>query len=433
MTIDRRQLVRIGSTFSLGSVFAGLALRRADAANSAKLVRTGDGVFELPPGFSSVVLDESGGTMNDGYLVPALPDGMACFAGEITGSAGDLVLMRNHEVGRLDFLKSPYRLNKLPDDKAYDKLSGGGVTRVVIDPKSGKVRSRNLVLAGTARNCSGGKSPWGWLTCEESLDDGHGYVFLCDPKAAVVQAPVRIPSYGRFNHEAATVDPATLIAYLTEDRGDGCFYRFVPASPQKPFEGRLEALAIVGKPRLQTGAAGIAVGTSWNIEWVPIKDVDPKGDTLREEAHSKGAALISRGEGLWLDGADVYFSATSGGLKSRGQIFRLRAAASPGARLELVADGGTSDLDMPDNITVAPWGDLFVAEDGAGGNSLRLVKPTGEVRTFANCVRSSSELAGVCFDPAGERLFVNVQSEGLTMMVTGPFRQWADAKSQQSP
>ena len=34
----------------------------------------------------------------------------------------------------------------------------------------------------------------GWLTCEESVTEGHGYVFLCDPLADSVQDAVRIPA-----------------------------------------------------------------------------------------------------------------------------------------------------------------------------------------------------------------------------------------------
>ncbi|MHC8863601.1 alkaline phosphatase PhoX [Arenicellales bacterium IMCC57338] len=43
------------------------------------------------------------------------------------------------------------------------------------------VKSTNFILTGTSRNCSGGASPYGWLSCEETEEDGHGYVFLCDP------------------------------------------------------------------------------------------------------------------------------------------------------------------------------------------------------------------------------------------------------------
>ena len=62
--------------------------------------------------------------------------------------------------------------------EAYDPEGTGGVTRVVLDAKSLELVSSNLVLAGTYWNCAGGLSPWGWLSCEETLSTGHGYVFV---------------------------------------------------------------------------------------------------------------------------------------------------------------------------------------------------------------------------------------------------------------
>ncbi|MHC8733809.1 alkaline phosphatase PhoX, partial [Arenicellales bacterium IMCC56312] len=38
------------------------------------------------------------------------------------------------------------------------------------------MKSTNFILTGTSRNCSGGASPYGWLSCEETEEDGHGYV-----------------------------------------------------------------------------------------------------------------------------------------------------------------------------------------------------------------------------------------------------------------
>ncbi|MBT5817818.1 MAG: DUF839 domain-containing protein, partial [Proteobacteria bacterium] len=35
------------------------------------------------------------------------------------------------------------------------------------------VKSTNFILTGTSRNCSGGASPYGWLSCEETEEDGH--------------------------------------------------------------------------------------------------------------------------------------------------------------------------------------------------------------------------------------------------------------------
>ena len=90
-------------------------------------------------------------------------------------------------------------------------------------------------------------------------------------------------------------------------------------------------------------------------------------------------------------------------------------------QLELLAESpGPSVLDMPDNICMAPWGDLLVAEDGAGEQFLRGITPAGKVYDLARNAKSSGEFAGICVSPAGDALLVNMQGDGLTLAITGP-------------
>ena len=293
-----------------------------------------------------------------------------------------------------------------------------GVPRLALDPKDYSRISSNLVLTGTNRNCAGGHSPWGWLSCEENLAIGHGYVFLCDPEAEGLRDPDIKKTYGRFNHEAAAVHPETLVCYLTEDSGVSSFYRFVPIDPSTPFEGQLQALRIIGLSVFNTGL--MMVGDKVNIDWVDIDEPDA-GSGVRVEAQSKGAAIFVRGEGLWIHGDDIWICATSGGPVARGQIFRLRDGADESS-LELVASSpDASVLDMPDNICVAPTGEVYMAEDGGNDQYIRFIDLDGEIRDFARNALSFSEFAGVCFSPAGDALFVNIQGDGLTLVITGPF------------
>ena len=98
----------------------------------------------------------------------------------------------------------------------------------------------------------GGPSPWGWLSCEENVEINtvgdqeyrHGYTFVCPIDADTVQAPQPVVGYGRYNHEAVAIDPSNHYAYLTEDRADGCLYRFVPDAMDEPFVGQLQALTL---------------------------------------------------------------------------------------------------------------------------------------------------------------------------------------------
>jgi uncharacterized protein len=116
---------------------------------------------------------------------------------------------------------------------------------------------------------------------------------------------------------------------------------------------------------------------------------------------------------------------TSGGRQGLGQVFKLSLGqgAEPD-RLELFAESpGQSVLDMPDNIFMAPWGDLLVAEDGSGEQMLRGITPDGRVYDLARNARSSGELAGICCSPQGDVLFVNLQLDGLTLAITGPMAE----------
>jgi hypothetical protein len=266
------------------------------------------------------------------------------------------------------------------------------------------------------------------LSCEETTEDGHGYVFLCRTHHAKVAKPERITGYGRFNHEAVAIDPRTHVAYLTEDRGDGCLYRFVPNDPKRPFEGQLSALKIQGSDGFDT-ARDSTVGGAHEVVWVDIPEPNPAEDSVRHQGRELGAALIRRGEGIAEHAGVIYVCSTTGGKNSSGQIFKLTPTAT-GGTLELVAESQDElALDCPDNICVTPWGDILMCEDGAGDQYLRGLTPAGRVYDIARNAKSGGELAGVCLSPDHKRLFVNLQHEGLTLAIEGPLHTLRDGPS----
>jgi secreted PhoX family phosphatase len=374
------------------------------------------GLLDLAQGFSYRILEQQGEWMSDGYRVPALPDGMGCFP----LSDGTLALMRNHELSGATS-SGPYAEGQAVPLEAYDPAAYGGVTRLVVDGTTLERVSSNLVLTGTVRNCAGGWSPWGWLSCEEAVDSTHGYVFACSPEADRVMPPVKLPFYGHMYHEAAVVDPRSYAGYLTEDRCDGCLYRFLPNDPEIPFIGRFQALAIAGHPGFST-ATGLTPGDSLDVTWVDLPNPDPRDDSLRHTARSLGAATICRGEGIWYQAGIVYFTATSGGNAFAGQIFALEPTRD-GGRLILVAESTGADmLDGPDNVVVSPWGDVIVSEDSVTGRSVfRIfgISPEGEMYVIGRTL--NSEIAGLCFTPDGRGMFLNIYGAGVTVVVTGPF------------
>ena len=79
-------------------------------------------------------------------------------------------------------------------------------------------------------------------------------------------------------------------------------------------------------------------------------------------------------------------------------------------------------LKFCDNLTVSPWGDVLLVEDSKD-SYIRGITPDGKIYNIGRNIGSSSELAGVCFSPSGKTLFVNIQEEGLTVAVVGPWWQ----------
>ena len=410
--LSRRHFLGAGAgALAAAGGLAWLYQPRKIGAPLGDLISDSNGMLDLPPGFSYQVLQRVGDRMTDGFNVPGAPDAMACFAGD----DDSWVVMRNHEI---------HEGSPVDATLGFADNRGGGVTRLVVDRESGVLRSSNFVLTGTSRNCAGGPSPYGWLSCEEVGEPGHGYVFLCDASASTLQAPHKLPALGRFPHEAAAFDEATGITYLTEDTSDSAIYRHLPDHRTKPFVGgELQALKVSSQDRFRL-SEGPKVGDAFDVEWVSVADPQALKASTRDQAHNSGAAFLSRGEGAWLAEGHVYICSTDGGPNRRGQLYRLDILSDGMDRLTLVAQAESEDsFANPDNITVSPWGDVFLAEDGAPPNGVRVLKPDGSLHHFARNTLNGgkSEIAGICFSPDGKWLFLNLQWEGLTLAITGPF------------
>jgi secreted PhoX family phosphatase len=320
----------------------------------------------------------------------------------------------------------------------------GGTTNLVFDPASGEKTAHFLSLTGTDRNCAGGAMPWGsWITCEEPADltQGHGqrHGWCFEVKATAepgVQKPVPLKALGRFRHEAVALDPETGILYLTEDRGDGLLYRFLPEKKNDLTKGQLQALAIVDKPsaNLQNydpDSKWLAAGSAMKATWIDLKDTDSPKDDLRIRGHKAGAARFARGEGIHLVGKSFFICCTDGGPSRRGQIFKLDPsgdAAKPDT-LELFLQPEESDLlTNGDNLCPAPWGGIVICEDlidpsFSPAAHVRCVTPEGKIFTLARNSNGQGEFAGGCFSPDGKWFFVNLQARGLTLAVTGPWEK----------
>ncbi|GAB5405352.1 MAG: DUF839 domain-containing protein [Aureliella sp.] len=404
---------------------------------------TGRELLSLSDGFRYQSFGWTNQPMDDGTPTPDSHDGMAV----IDEQDGIVTLCRNHEVG--DPLAADSGRNE-----AYDRFAGGGCSNLQFDRNQEKWISSKLSLAGTAKNCAGGATPWNsWLSCEETVDDPqaeledvlkntftqpHGFVFDV-PISGVAGTPKPIESLGRFVHEAVAIDPESGTVYLTEDRGTAGLYRMVPDAPGDLHRGgKFQMLACERTSDLRKG---LASGFSADVHWVDIDDrlrahspgtVDCLG--VYSQGKAKGGLTFARLEGCCVHGGHVFVTATSGGDSESGQVWKLDPREN---RLSLVFESpGSKVLDMPDNMTVSPRGGILLCEDGDYvPQRLQVLTEDGTLFPFAaNNMQldglhghkgdfRGSEWAGATFTADGEWLFVNLQTPGVTFAITGPWRK----------
>lgn len=445
-------------------------------------LETGLPLLQLPAGFSYRSFGWTGDPMKNGQPTPPRHDGMAVVEerGQLT-----ILIRNHESANDRDVTGEPYSTigargvyDDVKGDLAPGGLTGGNTTLVL---RRGELHKTIPSLGGTIVNCAGGPTPWGtWLTCEETTTDltplggkKHGYVFETawtgHPHAA---RP--IVGMGRFAHEAVAVEPFTGDVYLTEDRRNvSAFYKYVPDYPQFRFGalergGRLYGAKIAGQESADINAP--AIGDSYKLEWVLIDDPDadpgPFSDSVVTtdeasgpflQARAQGALRMSRGEGIWFSKRDgyMYFVDTGAGVNSSGVPGNGDGAvwAFDPVRDTLTCIYASADRlagNNPDNITVSPRGGILLCEDGGGveddfgfGERLLGLMPSGAPFIFAknNVVLDAADITaagksprflapddyrdrewcGATFNAAGDTLFVNIQTPGITFAVTGPF------------
>ena len=350
---------------------AALAATAGPSPYGGLAVRDGSGLL-LPAGFTARVVATSGQTVpGTSFVWRFAPDGAAIFA-DGTGGWYHAV---NHELSQ-----------------------NGGVSVVRYDSNANVIDAYSI-LSGTRRNCAGGPTPWGtWLSCEEVSD---GLVYECDPTRPG-QGAVR-PALGRFNHEAAAVDPNGQVLFLTEDRSDGLFYRFVPSSYPSLTSGILEAARLDG---------------NGFVTWTRIPDPSASSSATRYQLSSGSATRFNGGEGIWYQDGKVWFTT-----KGDDGVWEYDLSAN---RIVRIWNGG-SPLTGVDNITVEQrTQDVFVAEDG-GNMEIVIIDNAGNVAPFLRVPnQGGSEITGPVFNPTGDRMYFSSQrgsnGAGITYEVTGPFR-----------
>ena len=206
--------------------------------------------------------------------------------------------------------------------------------------------------------------------------------------------------------------------------------------------GALEQLRVVGVPCAELGLVQ-PPGVSYDIDRVPIADPDwdlGPGPTdndigiqeVGRQGFERGAAKFARLEGIWERAGLTYLSCTRGGATQLagnppfgeygngfGQVWVLDPKKNT---LTLIFESpGSEVLDLPDNLTLSPRGNMILCEDGSTDKFVRCLTPNGEFFDFAKNMIAGAErqeFAGATFSPDGRTLFVNIQfGSGLTFAI----------------
>ncbi len=407
---------------------------------------TGLHLIDLPEGFRYFTYGWTGDKLGDGVITPERHDGMAV----VKQDKNIITLIRNHEVFRDSGAFGSEKMQ-------YDPGGGGGTTTLQFNTERGEFVDSWASLSGTMVNCCGGLTEnESWLSCEEGvltpgeipyspgigyqgLKREHGYVFEVPADGVSNAKPIK--DMGRFAHEAVAQDPNSGCYYLTEDRYvEAGLYRFIPNDRKNLHAGgELQMLKVSERREMRRG---VPVNTPMDVSWVPIEEPDrahapgiQSGAGCYQQGAIQGGARFERLEGCWYGDGKVYFTSTSGGDAGRGQVFCLDIEAQT---LHMVYQSpGSGQLDYPDNITISPNGCVVICEDGRRvGQMVMGLTPrgklfpmirnhmvlNGEHKGIAGDFRQQ-EWCGACFSPDGKWLFVNCQTPGVTLAITGPFNE----------
>ena len=295
-------------------------------------------------------------------------------------------------------------------------------------------------VVGTARNCSGGITPWGTsITAEEvrgttdSNTDGYvdmGWLVEIDPKTSKVAEygtgkPQKLWAMGNGSHENVVIASDEVTAYWGEDAADGSVYKYVADKKGDLSAGKLYVLNLGSQllndePQSATGV--------WTL--VP-NSTQAERNTSYTLAKSLGSTLFKGVEDVEIGTVDnkIYFAS-----KGNSRVYRFKDNGTTISEFETFIGGKdysfmtdeTTEIKEAwgtgnDNLTFDDRGNLYVLQDGSQDH-IWLVRPNHtqdnpKVELFAT-TPAGSEPTGMTFSPDYKFMFVSMQNPSTTNTAT---------------
>jgi len=193
------------------------------------------------------------------------------------------------------------------------------------------------------------------------------------------------------------------------------------------------------------------LGRPFPVRWVMVNDRDGQVNAVRKQFTTevtrgkKFEGVFGTDEGVYVVNSFAFNSADlpADAVKHDGMVWFYSYADQTITLVTYFPHQTTTDsgaaprydgvvFDGPDNVTVTPWGTLVLAEDGVGASHVLSSVPGGPTYAIARnqlnigtaAAPEYSEFTGPTFSSDGKVLFVNIQTPGITLAVTGPWAKY---------